>query len=62
MLSLCMISGRVCVVYEYEQMMLGLSGCGLHFVVYKFAENETIAYLQTAVLLSAYCNNMEFII
>jgi len=54
MLSLCMLSGRVCIVYEYEQKMLGLSGCGLHFVVDKFAENKIIAYLQRAVLLSAF--------
>jgi hypothetical protein len=42
--------------------MLGLSGFGLHFVVYKFAENKTVAYLEAAVLLSAYCNTIEFII
>jgi len=62
MLSLCMLSGRVCIVYEYEQKMLGLNGCCLHFVFYRFAENKTITYLQTAVLLSAYDNTMEFII
>jgi len=42
--------------------MLGLSGCGMHFVVCKFAENKIIAFLETAVLLSAYCSTMEFII
>jgi len=60
--SLCMLSGTVCIVYEYEQKMLGLSGCGLHFVVYRFAENKTKAYLQTAVLLCAHYNTVEFII
>jgi hypothetical protein len=45
MLSLCMLSGRICIIYEYERKILGLCGCGLYFIVSKFAENKTIAYL-----------------
>jgi hypothetical protein len=50
LLSLCMLSGRVCTFCEYEQTMLGLSDCGLHIVVYKFAENKTSVLTDSGII------------